>query len=98
MEKEYFVTWGIQGLPVMGTISRLLIAPHEDPKGSALQDLIVEDVYKQNALLASPDVIGIFSIVEMQSPVWCIGHTREIVVGGRAASLEAKAAGWCIHI
>jgi hypothetical protein len=65
MEKDYFVTWGVQGLPVMGTIWEAAHTPARGPQGHALQDLIVEDVWKQNALLKSPDMIGIFSIVEM---------------------------------
>lgn len=99
MEKDYFVTYAVRGQPLfLAAVARISFPPHEEPKGTNLEDLCVDAVYEQNPQVGSPDSIDLYSACELPAAPWCIGHTREVVIGGRCASLEAGPAGWRIHL
>lgn len=96
MDKQYLIIWSMTGVPVTGTIVTLVHPPREESKGSILQDFAVEALAEH--LNLNPDRVHVYSIEELANHVWCNGQTRECVIGGRAACLEACHGGWVLHI
>lgn len=96
-DKDYIATWRPnRGSHLTASVVRVLAPPHEEPKGTILEELVVDALADHHSVEA--DAIEVLSVVELPNATWCHGQTREVVVAGRAASLEAGHNGWRIHI
>ena len=101
MEKHYLVFWrdharpvaGASGLPPTASVVRLMVPPHDLPKGTILEELVtdaLEETSEGRVILAG--------VVELPAAVWSNGRCQDLAVGGRVGSLECTDGQWRVHV
>lgn len=94
-EIDYLVFWRQRGVDIFNA-SVVRLSYNLAPKGARLTELASEAVAGHNSLPV--DSVDAYFVSELPKCQWCVGVQRELSIDGRAATLEANANGWAIHI
>lgn len=96
MEKSYLVFW-YDGTHNVATIVPLAHPPHEAPRGSILEELVVEALADAHGMPSADLLVN--GVFELPSAAWSQGRSFEIAVGeGIVGSVECTVEGWRVHL